>query len=145
MKEMKRHGRRSDMRNAGALIQFAVGDELHPEGDWIVIKAHEANIALIELGLVESVLSGKIQPLALHAPPQQFREIEYFPRNRASRKCTLIVDIEQCDQNHKERVLRADEPSCIEELALGLFLRARAPGGPVRELRTQSEYACPAD
>ena len=75
MKEVKRHGRRSYMRDAGALIQFAVGNKLNPEGDRIVIQAHEANIALIEIGLIESVLTGKINPLALHAQPKRDREI----------------------------------------------------------------------
>lgn len=95
MKEVKRYGWRSDMRDIGALIQLAVGNELHPECYWIVIKADEPDIALIERRLVESVPTGKLHSLPLHAAPQHFREIAVFPEEIALRgNAYLIVNVE---------------------------------------------------
>ena len=147
MKHLKRHGRRSDMRNGGAVIQFPVGDELHPESNRIVIQAHKADVASIELWLLESVLTGELHAFALHAAPQKPREIMVLIEDIALREnAFLIVYVERRDQDHTKRVLGADEPPRVEELLLGLgFFASEEPGRPVRELRTRAEYAGPAD
>lgn len=86
MKEVKRHGWRSYMRNTGALVQLAVGNKLHPESNRIVIQTHEANIAFIEFGLIKAALiratlTGNIYSLTLHAASQTGREVKVLTKH----------------------------------------------------------------
>jgi hypothetical protein len=108
MKEVKRYSWRPNMRDTGTLVQFSVRNKLHPKGDWVVIKAYEADIALIERGLIKPVLTGRMQPLALHALPQQDREIVILIEIALRENAYPIIYVEQRDQNHKEGVLCAE-------------------------------------
>ncbi|MEO6817175.1 MAG: hypothetical protein ABI177_10770 [Edaphobacter sp.] len=47
MKQMKGHELRSDTRDLGTPIQFAVSKKLHPKKDGIVVQTHKANVTLI--------------------------------------------------------------------------------------------------
>ena len=76
MKKMEWYSRRTYMRNASILIQFAVGDKLYPERNRIVIQTYEPNIALIKYGIVEEVPPGEVYSLALHAAAQMPCEVE---------------------------------------------------------------------
>jgi hypothetical protein len=48
VEQVKGHRRTSDTRDITTFIQFAVGEELNPKGNRIVVEAYEADIAQIE-------------------------------------------------------------------------------------------------
>jgi hypothetical protein len=75
VKEIERHGWRSDVRNRGTVIELAVSGKPNPHRNWIVIQANEADITLIKRGFVELVLRGKVERFALHATPKQDRKV----------------------------------------------------------------------
>lgn len=147
VKYMKRNRRRSDMRNSGAFIQLAMGKELHPEQNRIVIHADKRNVALIELSRVKlHRISGKFQTLALHTTPQQHSETLVLLQGFLLRLDTnLVVHIEHREQQQKKRILSPAQPSGIQKLAASdrppshCPLRRLAP-----ETRNRTGYACRA-
>jgi hypothetical protein len=59
--EVKRFGGCTDMRNGTTAIEFAIGNELNPKADGIVVQADETDIALIKLRRVEATsISSKV-------------------------------------------------------------------------------------
>src|ERR1035438_7095751 len=66
VEQVNGHRRKSDTRDITTFIQFAVGEELNPKGNRIVVEAYEADIALIERRLIQFVRGGESQTLTLH-------------------------------------------------------------------------------
>ncbi|MCU1249482.1 MAG: hypothetical protein JWQ49_2511 [Edaphobacter sp.] len=80
------------MRNAGALVQFAVGNKLNPENNRIVIETHEGNITLIKLGSSSRfALIGKIYCLTMHAVSETEGEAQVLTEHIALRPNALLT------------------------------------------------------
>src|ERR1035438_10168040 len=100
--KVKRHGRRSGMRDGWTVVECAMRNELHPKGDRIVVQTHKGSIAPIEFRRIESLTTiGELHSLALHAARDLDREIAVFIKEvRLCGKTGLIVYVEQRGQDH---------------------------------------------
>ncbi|SRR5260370_3075586 len=137
--DVQRLGGCSDVQYGAAAVEFAIGNELDPKADGIVVQADETNLALIKLRRIElEAIMSKLYPVTKRATPNLDRKIAVFFEMPLFRgKADLIVNVEQGREDHEKRVPCADEPPRVVKSLLGP--RARLLSAALGR-RSESEF-----
>jgi hypothetical protein len=92
------------VRYRAAAVEFAIGNELYPQPDGIIIQADETNVALIKVWRVEPVaITGKPQAIAQRGTADLYRKIAILFENLPFRfEADLVVYVKQRCQESEE-------------------------------------------